>query len=166
LRETRAPVLVTPAGDRGPATLDDVRKTVGRILVPVDLTDALEHHVQAARRLAETLDVPMLLVHIVEPVRAIVPGRAYAAHVDSERRDRAERRLQALVDAMPAHPRAEALVVFGEPAEEIAKIAVDRHAGLIVVGLHASPILGPRMGSVTYRVLSLAHGLVLALPPA
>jgi hypothetical protein len=26
-------------------------------------------------------------------------------------------------------------------------------------------MFGPRMGSVTYRVLSLAHDLVLALPP-
>ena len=42
----------------------------------------------------------------------------------------------------------------------------DRHAGLIVMGLHGSPLLGPRMGSVTYRVLCLAPGLVLAVPPA
>jgi hypothetical protein len=33
------------------------------------------------------------------------------------------------------------------------------------MGLHSSPLLGPRMGSVTYRVLCLAHTLVLALPP-
>ena len=33
------------------------------------------------------------------------------------------------------------------------------------MGLHSSPVLGPRMGSVTYRVLCLAHRLVLALPP-
>jgi nucleotide-binding universal stress UspA family protein len=57
------------------------------------------------------------------------------------------------------------LVVYGEPAEEIAKVASDRDAGLIVMGLHSSPVLGPRMGSVTYRVLCLAHRLVLALPP-
>src|SRR5205085_392815 len=43
--------------------------------------------------------------------------------------------------------------------------AADRNAGLIVMGLHSSPLLGPRMGSVTYRVLCLAHRLVLALPP-
>jgi hypothetical protein len=36
---------------------------------------------------------------------------------------------------------------------------------LIVMGLHSSPLLGPRMGSVTYRVLCLAHRLVLAVPP-
>jgi nucleotide-binding universal stress UspA family protein len=54
---------------------------------------------------------------------------------------------------------------FGEPAEEIAKIAADRQTGLIVMGLHASAVSGARMGSVTYRVLSVTHALVLALPP-
>lgn len=34
------------------------------------------------------------------------------------------------------------------------------------MGLHGSRMLGPRMGSVTYRVLCLAQTLVLALPPA
>jgi hypothetical protein len=33
------------------------------------------------------------------------------------------------------------------------------------MGLHASPLLGPRMGSVTYRMLCLSPTLVLALPP-
>ena len=33
------------------------------------------------------------------------------------------------------------------------------------MGLHASALAGPRMGSVTYRVLCLAPSLVLALPP-
>jgi hypothetical protein len=35
----------------------------------------------------------------------------------------------------------------------------------MVIGLHGSPMLGPRMGSVTYRVLCLVPALVLALPP-
>jgi nucleotide-binding universal stress UspA family protein len=60
----------------------------------------------------------------------------------------------------------EALVVYGDPAEEITKVAADRQAGLILVGLHGSPMLGPRMGSVTYRVLCLTPGIVLAMPPA
>jgi nucleotide-binding universal stress UspA family protein len=100
-------------------------------------------------------------------VRAVVPGHAYAANVDSERRDRAEQRLQALVGTLPAELHAEGLVLLGEPAEEIAKVARDRQAGLIVIGLHASALMGRRMGSVTYRVISIAqtHALVLALPP-
>ena len=62
--------------------------------------------------------------------------------------------------------KAEALTAFGDPAEEIAKIARDRRVGLVVIGLHGSPVAGPRMGSVTYRVLCLAQVPVLALPPA
>jgi hypothetical protein len=33
------------------------------------------------------------------------------------------------------------------------------------MGLHGSPLAGPRMGSVTYRMLCLSSTLVLALPP-
>ena len=112
------------------------------------------------------LGAQILLVHVIEPVRAMVPGHAFAANVDNERRDQAEQRLQAFVETLPDEPRIEPLVVFGEPAEEVAKIATDRQAGLVVMGLHASAVAGARMGSVTYRVLSVTHGLVLALPPS
>ena len=165
LRATTVPVLVTPPGDAGPASADDVRKTVRRILAPVDLTPAMNSQVSVAMELGRLVGAPLLVAHIVEPVRAYIPGHRHAANVDSERRDHAERRLQALVDASPTPLRTEPLVVFGEPAEEIAKIATDRQVGLIVMGLHASAVSGQRMGSVTYRVLSVTHGLVLALPP-
>ena len=166
LRETTLPVLVTPPGDHGPVGLDSVRKTIKRILVPVDLTGEGEHQVRVAREISEAIGAPpLILAHVIEPVRAMVPGHAYAANVDSERRDAAEQSLQALVEELPARPRVEPLVVFGDPAEEIAKIAADRDAALIVVGLHATAQPGARMGSVTYRVLSVTHGLVLALPP-
>lgn len=165
LRETSVPVLVVPRGDTGPETLADIKKVVRRVLVPVDLSAAIEDQVAVAASLAETLDASLLVVHIIEPVRAVVPGHAYAANVDSERRDRAEQRLQAFVAALPAERRPEGLVMFGEPAEEISKIGTDRGVGLIVMGLHASALMGPRMGSVTYRVLCVTHAIVLALPP-
>ena len=167
LRETSTPVLVTPATDPGPARLEEAAARVRRVLVPVDLSEALENHVRIAGGLAEAIGASLLLVHVIEPVRTIVPGHQYAASVDSERRGRAEQRLQALVDALPPALHAEALVFFGDPAEEIAKVARDRQTGLIVIGLHASAPMGGRMGSVTYRVISIAHAetLVLALPP-
>ena len=165
LRGTTARVLVTPPADPGPHTFDDIRKRVRRILLPVDLSIAMDAQVQLSLRLTTLLKAPLLLAHVIEPTRTIVPGHAYAASVDLERRDRAETRLQAFVDELPAQASAEALVTFGDPAEEIAKIASDRHAGLIVMGLHASATPGPRLGSVTYRVLSITHGLVLAVPP-
>jgi hypothetical protein len=56
-------------------------------------------------------------------------------------------------------------VAFGDPAEETAKVINDRHAGLVVMNLHGSPLADPRMGSVTYRLLCLSQALVLAIPP-
>jgi nucleotide-binding universal stress UspA family protein len=167
LRATTVPVLVTPPADAGPTTPDDVKRTIRRILVPVDISipGSVEQTVDAARQIGVILGAPILLVHVIEPVRTIVPGHAYAANVDSERRGDAELRLQKFVDAGPDEPRIEPLVVFGEPAEEVAKIAADRQAGLIVMGLHASAQPGTRMGSVTYRVLSIARELVLGVPP-
>ena len=94
---------------------------------------------------------------------AAAPGRL--SRIDAERRYRAEQDLETAASEAPPQVTTESLVAYGEPSEEVAKVAADRDAGLIVMGLHSSPLLGPRMGSVTYRVLCLAHRLVLAVPP-
>lgn len=164
LRETAVPVLVTPAGGIPPKTFDDVRKAVRRILAPVDLTAATSGQLEIVRALAETLDVPAVVLHVIEPVRSMVSTQVRVPKIEAERRYRSERELEQAIETLPKK-HAEALVAYGEPAEEIAKVAQDRDTGLIVMGLHSSPLLGPRMGSVTYRVLCLAHCLVLALPP-
>ncbi len=166
LRETDIPVLVTPAVEPGPLFLEDVKQLVGHVLAPVDLTAASESQVQIAGALAAAIEVPLLLTHVVEPLRFPGPPSARRPTVDSERRARSEQALQGLVAALPPGVKCEALTVSGDPAEEIAKVAKDRHAGLIVIGLHGSLLAGPRMGSVTYRVLCLANTPVLALPPA
>ena len=165
LRETPVPVLVTSGTDPGPLHSDDVRKTVRRVLAPVDLTTATPHQLDMAAKVAAGLDLPLLMLHVIEPVRSMVAAHPRLPKIDAERRYRAERELEAAAAKMPAGVKPEALVAYGEPAEEIAKIATDRDAGLIVMGLHSSLLMGPRMGSVTYRVLCLAHRLVLALPP-
>jgi universal stress protein A len=164
LRETTVPTLVTSANDAGPSDFDDIRKAVRRVLIPVDLTPATAHQVAVARQIAKELTVPLLLAHIIEPVRAL-SGNPALQTVETERRYRAEAELERLTSEAADGTTPEALIAYGEPAEEIAKVADDRGVGLIVMGLHSSPVLGPRMGSVTYRVLCLAHRLVLALPP-
>jgi nucleotide-binding universal stress UspA family protein len=166
LRETSVPVLVTPGTDHGPDRLEDVPRLVRRVLVPVDLTAATAHQLRVARGLAESLNLPLLILHIVEPVRATLSAAARLPKVEAERRYRAEQDLERALAGVPSHLKPEALIAYGEPAEEIAKVANDRSAGIIIMGLHSSPLLGPRMGSVTYRVLCLSHRLVLALPPA
>lgn len=165
LRETTVPVLATPASDHGPTDLEEVRRTVRRVLAPVDLSSASPHQVKIASSLAEALSVPLLLTNVIEPVRSPLASKLHLPSIDQERRARADDALAELLSAIPPHVAREALVTYGDTAEEISKLARDRQAGLIVIGLHGSPLLGPRMGSVTYRVLCLSTSLVLALPP-
>jgi nucleotide-binding universal stress UspA family protein len=165
LRETTVPVLATPPIDPGDLHLSDARSFVRRILVPLDLTEHSIHQVQVARALSEALQIPFLAVHVVEPVRSPLAEKLHLPHLELERKTRAEDALDDLLATVPRQLHPEAIVAQGDPAEEIAKLARDRQAGLVVIGLHASPLRGPRMGSVTYRVLCLATTVVLALPP-
>ena len=165
LRETTTPVLVTPPHDPGPIRLEDGKQLIGRIIVPVDLSAASAHQIEVARGIASALAVPLILVNVVEPLRSRFAARLHLAGIDGDRRAEAEDALQELLARASYPGQAEALVAYGDPAEEIAKVARDRQAGLVVMGLHGSPLLGPRMGSVTYRMLCLSSTLVLALPP-
>jgi nucleotide-binding universal stress UspA family protein len=165
LRETTRPVLVTPPHDPGPIRIEEAKRLLGRVLVPVDLSAASLHQTQIGRGIAEALDIPLIAVHVVEPIRSRLASKLQGASIEANRRAVAEDRLNELLATTPRRLQAESLVAYGDPAEEIAKVARDRNAGLVVMGLHGSPLLGPRMGSVTYRLLCLAPMLVLAIPP-
>lgn len=165
LRETTVPVLVTPSADPGPIHIEDARRLLGRVVVPVDLSPGSLHQTQVAWGLAEALNLPLVLVHVIEPAKSRLLARLNMPGLDSNRRAAAEERLDELLATVPRRRRPEALIVFGDPAEEAAKVVHDRKAGLVVMGLHGMPPLGPRMGSVTYRMLCLSPAMVLALPP-
>jgi nucleotide-binding universal stress UspA family protein len=165
LRETTRPVLVTPSVDPGPISLDDAKRLIRRVMVPVDLSSGSRHQAVVAAGLAEAVGVPLILLHVIEPVRSPLAARLHLASVEANRRAVADEGLEAIVAALPPRVHTEALLVYGDPAEELAKVVRDRQAGLVVIGLHGSPLLGPRMGSVTYRMLCLSPTLVLALPP-
>jgi nucleotide-binding universal stress UspA family protein len=165
LRETSIPVLATAGKGQGPETMEDLKRAVRRILVPVDLSHASIHHVQVAAAIADGLQLPLVVTHVVEPVRSPLAVRLHLPSIELERRARAEDALVRLIAVLPSHVQADGLVGYGDPAEEISKIARDRQAGLIVIGLQGSPMLGARMGSVTYRALCLSSCLVLAIPP-
>ena len=165
LRETTRPVLITPPVDPGPVSLDDAKRLIRRIVMPLDLTAASRHQAKVAAGLARAAGVPLILVHVIEPVKSRLAARLQLAGLEADRRAIAEDALKGILSTLPDGVQAECLLAYGDPAEELAKVAHDRGAGLVIMGLHGSPILGPRMGSVTYRMLCLVHTLVLALPP-
>ena len=107
----------------------------------------------------------MVQVHVIEPVKSRIAFRLNRRGFDADRRSVAEDGLSELLATIPRRLRPEALVAYGDPAEEAAKVVNDRHAGLVVMNLHSSPAVGPRMGSVTYRMLCLSQALMLAIPP-
>lgn len=164
LRETPIPVLVTPAGPPWGTTIDQLATRIGRVLAPVDLSSASPRQLAIASGIATALDVPLVVAHVMEPITIPQRVRQQLTGADAMRRMQAEQKLDALVALSAA--KCETLIVSGDPAEEIVKLAEARHANLIVMGLHSPESSGPRMGAVTYRVLSLTQRLVLALPPA
>jgi len=165
LRETTIPVLITP--DERPATtsLSEMARQIHRILAPVDLTAASRRQVTIACGVAKALGVPVILSHVLEPIFVPAGVRQALSSADSARRSQVEARLAELEASAPAGVTVERVVGTGEPSEEIVHIARTRGANLIVMGLHSGGFLGPRMGAVTYRVLSTTRALVLALPP-
>jgi nucleotide-binding universal stress UspA family protein len=167
LRETHVPVLVTPPANPGRVHIEEAKQLLGRIVVPVDLSPTSAYQTRVAGGLADALNVPLVLLHVIEPARSHLLARFHLTGLESNRRVAAEESLDGLLAVIPPKVRqtTEALIVSGDPAEEAAKVIHDRHAGLVVMGLHGSPLIGPRMGSVTYRMLSLSPTLVLALPP-
>jgi nucleotide-binding universal stress UspA family protein len=165
LRETTTPVLVTPPVDPGPLHFEDAKRFVRRLLVPVDLSSASLAQTKIAAGIAEALDLPAILAYVIEPIRTPLTARLHLAGIQGNRRAVADDRLRELLANFPERLHSEALLAYGDPAEELAKVASDRDVGLIVVGLHGSPLFGPRMGSVTYRILCLTKAMVLAVPP-
>jgi nucleotide-binding universal stress UspA family protein len=165
LRTTGVPVLVTPRTNEHVGSLSEIALMIRRIVAPVDLSEASRRQLTIAAGLGVSLDVPVIVPYVLEPVFVPPAVRGAAPGIDAERRAGAEGRLVQLVGGLSIRARTETLILSGDPSEEIVKLAGARDAGLIVMGLHSSSLLGPRMGSVTYRVLCMAHALVLAIPP-
>ena len=165
LRETTIPVLVTPGDLARPGSLAEISSHVHRILAPVDMSAASLHQLDIAGGLARALSVPLLVAHVIEPIFIPASLRAIMQGIDAQRRGECEEKLASLVASSTAAQAAETIVVSGDPSEEIVKMAGVRGVGLLVLGLHAATAPGPRVGSVTYRVLCLARSLVLAIPP-
>jgi nucleotide-binding universal stress UspA family protein len=164
LRETTRPVLVTPDTALLARALADPRQLT-RIIVPVDLTDASMEPVRIAAAIGSARSVPVVLVYVLEPVFVPYSVRMAIGGVDAARRERAEEQIADIARRLAPGVPVETVILTGDPSEEITKLVDTRHANLIVMGLHSAGALGPRMGSVTYRVLCLSHAPVLALPP-
>jgi nucleotide-binding universal stress UspA family protein len=137
------------------------------VLCGVDWRDESRIAVQVARRLSESLGARLVLVHVAPtptmPTVSVVPG-GQAALAFREERD-AEELLTEVAASERLGGDVERRVTFGDPAEQLAALAADERAELIVVssrgrrGLRAA-----LLGSVSSELAACAPCPVVVVP--
>jgi len=165
LQSTHLPVLVTPAGDPGPESLEDWQRDLNVLLVPVDFSASTARQLQIAVGLAEALDTPLLLVHVVEPESTAGSGKRDVVD-GAARNTEAAAQLERLGARLGLPVRPAVITAQGDPATQIARIARERRAGAIVMALHSGPASHRRVGAVAYQLLCQTPSLVIAWPPS
>jgi nucleotide-binding universal stress UspA family protein len=124
---------------------------------------ALDYAVQLAVLEAASLHVVHVTETLVGPHVAGLDARADEEEIDS--------RIRAQAEAIPVQYGIETTVDIGMThsgniAHQIAQIARDRKADLLVIGTRGhSALPGALLGSVTQRLLHLSPCPVLAVPP-
>lgn len=164
LRETRVPVFVTDGTDPGPPKLEDLKRALTKVLVPLDFSGAEAKQVAIASGLAADLGAVLVLAHVVEPSITRSPYDHLRTATRVERLDIARQNLEHLLKTV-APPDATATCSCGDPAVEIARLAIAHETGVIVTFLHNSLDPHRRIGTVTYRLLCETLALVVACPP-
>ncbi len=163
LRLSGVPVFAVPASEHDSVTFttQGPQFSFGPVLAPTDLGSGSLPNARVAEVLSVSFGAPLLLVHVIEPI-PVTGGRheSIEAHKRAVVAD-ADDRLQTFASALARGASLETHLSVGSPAAQIAAIAAERNAGLIVMGLHAE---GGRVGAVAYGVLCLVKVPVLALP--
>jgi nucleotide-binding universal stress UspA family protein len=159
----RAPVPVLLV--RGVAAWD--RGGIGRILVPLDGSEASEEVLPIVSCLAGPFDFEVLLLHVVEATQSLPgsPAGAKGGH-DSETEAGYLARVAAPLEARGL--RVSTTVRAGLPAEVIPAVTTETKCGLVAMSTHGRSGLGRLfLGSVAERVLrSVSVPMLLWKPPA
>ena len=174
LRQSRCPVLSVPPHVEDavpiPSTL------FKQIVCAVDFSLCSMRALAYAMSLAQEADARLTLVHVIETppelsedLHETIGGgprslREYVAAAEMERRQRLE---QAVPDAVRAYCRVDILLPTGTPHREILRVASERGAGVIVVGVGGRGAVRRLVfGSTTDQLLRHASCAVLTMRAA
>ncbi len=143
------------------------------ILLPTDFSDCANYALSSAASLARTFKASLVCVHVIEP---IVPTVGYTgmteplpiADISEQLEDSAERELPKIAACDEcAGLEVEELIVHGEAASEIVRVAKERAIDLIVISSHGRTGLGRILfGSTAEAVVRHAHCPVLVVKPS
>jgi nucleotide-binding universal stress UspA family protein len=161
------PVLVVPASPGGKSA--ESAMSFNSALVAIDFSAASISAVERALSLGNA-NGRVTLVHVVPSV-SLASASRYTYHLSEPDYQRllardAWRRLQETLSAtVKTSRKVYARVASGDPSTEIARIAANVDADLILVGVTSRGAIGRRIfGSTAARVIRMAGRLVLAIP--
>lgn len=159
VRSARRPVLVVRHEEDAapPAEVD-------RLIVPVDFSSASKGAVAVALELAAMLDVPIELLHAVEPIPYV--QMAYPIAVDDgEFRTHAQRRLDEIVEQLDTSRELRTTVAVDTAEQAVIDAAFRSPSPLVVMASHGhSGLARVLLGSTTERLLRNAPCPVLVAP--
>jgi nucleotide-binding universal stress UspA family protein len=143
------------------------------ILLPTDFSDCGNYALSFAASLARTFGASIICVHVIEPM---VPTVGYSgmteplpiADITDQLEYSAERELPKLAKREEcAGLEVEEMIVHGEAASEIVRVAKERNVDLIVVSSHGRTGLGRILfGSTAEAVVRHASCPVLVVKPS
>ena len=135
------------------------------ILVAVDLTDECDPVVVRAQKLAQASGAKMSLVHIVEPMAMAFGGDVPMdlSMLQQQQFEQARERLDSFSGKYPELAADQRHLAYGQPRQEIHRVATEQDCDLIVVGSHGRHGLALLLGSTANDVLHGAPCDVLAV---
>jgi len=139
--------------------------TYQQILVAVDFSDECRQVIEKAQELAVQFDAQLTLLHVVEYTSTIYAGDIPLPEdleLDQRMAEQAMQRLSECSQKL-ALEGIQLLVEMGVPKLEIARIADQRGADLVVIGSHGRHGLQLLLGSTANGVLHQAKCDVLAV---
>jgi nucleotide-binding universal stress UspA family protein len=142
------------------------------ILLPTDFSECAECALPYATQLARAAGARLVCLYVVEPMMppvgyAPVAEPLPAVDVSEQLQQSAERELPKLAEREEcAGLDVEELIVHGEAAAEIVRVAAERAVDLIVISSHGRTGLGRMIfGSTAESVVRHAHCPVLVVKP-
>jgi nucleotide-binding universal stress UspA family protein len=133
------------------------------IVLALDGSEGSRRAIPVAAEIAKSNGAKVVVAHIEEDVIGKGGGPIHAT--ENEIQDEIRREAESLSGQGVQTSVEMRAVLLGGPAHPIEEIADDANADLIIVGTRGhSPVAGLLLGSVTQRLLHIAHRPVLAVP--
>jgi nucleotide-binding universal stress UspA family protein len=165
LRQTRVPVLAVPPSRDGRSGAEP--GAIAHILAVTDFSEASTSAARMAADLAAAFSARLTLSHVVEALTVPPPLQGLVLESTDTRVAAVRPQLAALAAQICGGQTCDQVVVVGQPADRIGSLAAELGVQVIAMGLAgAHGALGPRPGSIAYRVLSAAMIPVLVVPRA